>query len=77
MLTLYASMTKLFRSAEQKAKLAADNAGDRARLRAATVADRLHDTATDMRLQAGELEVRAKNNFKNEINRISSVLEGI
>jgi ElaB/YqjD/DUF883 family membrane-anchored ribosome-binding protein len=77
MLTLYARLTKLFRSLEQNMKVVTRNAGDKARMRANDVANRLHDTAANMRKEASELEVRAKDNFKNEINRISSVLEGV
>jgi dsDNA-specific endonuclease/ATPase MutS2 len=77
MLTLYASLTKLFRKCERKANIAVKKAADKARVNAAEAMKRLHATADTMRQEASELEGRAKDNFHDEMNRISSVVEGI
>lgn len=77
MLSLLAGLTRFLRTAEQKVKVATHNAADKARMKANDVVTRMHDTADAMRQEATALEVRAKNNFKEEINRISSAVEGI
>jgi hypothetical protein len=77
MLSLYARLTKLFRGLEQKVKVAAIQAGDKARIRAVTAADSLREAAEEMRDDATRIEGRAKANFSAEIKRIGSVLEGI
>ena len=77
MLTLLAGLTRFLRNAERKVKVATHKAADNARARANDIAASLHDTADRMRRDATDLEARAKENFKDEINRISSVVEGI
>jgi len=77
MLTLYARLTKLFRTAERKMYNAAKNAGDKSRVRAAQVLKTMHETADTMRKEASELEGRAKDNFHDAMNRIENVLGGI
>lgn len=74
MLTVFARLTKLFRSLEQKMYASAKNAGNRHRVKANDVMAKRKDTAQSMRESATELEAKAKADFQSALTYVESVL---